>query len=527
MTSRDEGGRNQPSQEAGAQARVLSFLANPSSYPLRPEQVSRIETHGAYVFLTDTEVFKIKRAVRFDYLDFSTLDKRRAACAREVELNQPQAPMLYLGLVAITEEPDGRLAFDGKGPPVEWAVHMRRFSEADVLARRAEAGLLPRELCVALADAVSDLHKQAPVAGGHATPLQMTAVVDEVADALIAATPDNWTSAVEDFRRSGHAAVARIATILNQRAAASFVRRCHGDLHLENIVVLDGQPVPFDALEFNEQMATIDTLYDLAFLLMDLDQRHQRDAANRVLNRYLWRSGDLLDLKGLAALPLFLAARAAIRAMVRAQRAAQLQNSQANDVLAAARIYLDASNAYLTSRKPLLILVGGLSGSGKSTLAAWLAPRFGACPGALHLRTDLERKSLYGVGETDRLPQSAYTPPVTAQVYAILAEKARTALEAGHSVIADAVYAREGERALLEKAGAATGAHIVGLWLDAPPEILMRRVSQRINDASDATPEVVERQMTFATGPIDWHKVDASGGAEETFIRALEQLKGF
>ena len=215
------------------------------------------------------------------------------------------------------------------------------------------------------------------------------------------------------------------AATLDERAAAGFVRRCHGDLHLANIVMWEGRPALYDAIEFDEAVATIDTLYDLAFLLMDLDRHNQRPAANIVLNRYLWQSGMPLDLQGLIAMPLFLALRAAIRAMVTADRAAQEDREGRETDLEKARHYLRAALGYLEVAPPQLVAVGGLSGTGKTTLAASLAPWLGRAPGAIHLRTDLERKRLAGVGELDRLPESAYSQEARKRIYDVLHEKAR------------------------------------------------------------------------------------------------------
>lgn len=511
-------------EPATTQAGVLAFLADPASYPARPSRVDRIETHGAVVFLAGDEVFKIKRAVQFSYMDFSTLARRRAACAREIEVNQPQAPTIYRGLCAITREADGRLAFDGPGEPVEWAVRMARFNEADVLANRAAKGPFSADLGKTLADAVFRYHAAALPAPGTQAARNLGAIVDDVAAALGEALPPGERATVTALRDRLRDEAVRLAPLLTRRAADGHVRRCHGDLHLGNIVLIDGAPVLFDALEFDEDMATIDTLYDLAFLLMDLDHGGQREAANTVLNRYLWRSRDVSDLEGLAALPLFMALRAAIRAMVRAQRARQAEPEPGGRPDAGVRAYLARASDLLAPSEPVLVLVGGLSGSGKSTLAARLAPRCGRAPGALHLRTDLERKSLFGAEELQRLPPAAYTREVTQRVYAAMLTKAETALRAGHSVIADAVHADLEERRQSAALAAATGARLVTLWLEAPPGVLLARVVSRVRDASDATPEIVTHQIGYDLGPLDWTRIDASRSPDDTFRNALTHI---
>jgi aminoglycoside phosphotransferase family enzyme/predicted kinase len=499
---------------------VITFLSDPASYAAEPAHVDRIDTHGAIVFLAGRDVYKIKRAVTYSYMDFSTLERRRAACAREIEINRPHAPGIYRGLVAITRDDRGHLVFDGAGEPVEWAVHMARFAEADVLASRAAKAPLTDSLAKALADAVARYHAVAAVATAVPFADEVDAIVADVSRALASLFAGTDRTMVADLAAQLADASHVCAPLLAKRAREGHVRRCHGDLHLANIVLIDDVPVPFDAIEFDERMATIDTLYDLAFLLMDLDHRGQRSAANIVLNRYLWRRQDHSDLETLAALPLFLALRAAIRAMVSAQRASIQEFTDTRP----AHDYLSRSRIYLDDAPPVLVLVGGLSGSGKSTLSARLAPLIGRAPGALHLRTDLERKAQFKVDEFERLPPQAYTRKATEEVYDTVLTKAETALRAGHSVIADAVHADPRERARIASLARSTGARIAAFWLEAPKDVLMARVRARTQDASDATPQVIEQQINYDIGVLEWTRLDASGPPEETLGNAMTHL---
>ena len=240
------------------------------------------------------------------------------------------------------------------------------------------------------------------------------------------------------------AAFDRVRPLLVIRERAGLVRRCHGELHLGNIVLIDNKPVLFDAIEFDERIATGDVLYDLAFLLMDLIGRGLEPAANIVLNRYLMETQRIHDLDALAALPLFMSVRAAIRAKVTAAR--RQQGGSHAKLSQAARDYVLLAQRLLAPAKPQLIAVGGLSGTGKSILARALASAFLPLPGAVVLRSDIERKALFRVKETQPLPEAAYAPEATAKVYAVLAEKARRVTAAGYSVIVDAVFARADER---------------------------------------------------------------------------------
>jgi hypothetical protein len=513
------------------QAEVIAFLSDPASYREagRSEPgtaVGRFETHGALVFLAGDDAWKIKRAVRFPYMDFSTLEKRRAVCAREVEINRRFAPEIYLETTPITRRHDGRLQLGGGGAIVEWAVHMRRFDQADLLSQVAMTAPIAPELAGTLGDVVYESHRGAPPAVRNDGARRVERLLASVCATLASLQETLDPAAVRHFGERGRGALRRCAKVLDTRSAAGLVRRCHGDLHLNNIVLWHGRPVLFDAVEFDDELATVDTLYDLAFLLMDLDRNGQRQAANIVLNRYLWRSNALLDLKGLRALALFLGLRAGIRAMVTAERAEQERGgAKARDRHRACEL-VDAASAYLAPTAPQLIAIGGLSGTGKSTLGRALAPQACPVPGAVHLRSDLERKSLYGVEETHRLGPDAYTQAASDKVYATLLAKAHDVLAAGHSVVADAVFAKAEERAGIEAVAADLDVAFRGLWLEAPPGKLADRVEARSGDASDATRDVVRLQLSGDVGALTagWTRIDAGGSAAATLDKAREVL---
>lgn len=509
-----------PAQTPTCQAAVIAFLRDGAGQPRLGEPVEVRETHGALVFLIGDSAYKLKKAVRFEYLDFSTAEKRRAMLARELDLNRPFAPEIYLAVLPVTRASDGALALGGAGEVADYVLHMRRFPEADVLASRARAGLLTPDVARAVADVVLASHRDAPMVTVVDGDGRAERVLRDVGAQLAELSTVLPASQVTAFRTAASAMLERTRRCLRARGQSGHVRRCHGDLHLNNIVSWRGNPVLFDALEFDEALATIDTMYDLAFLLMDLDHHQLRSAANIVLNRYLWRSGDASDLEALQVLPLFLGLRSAIRAMTTAQRAVQLDLATPDAPVAAARSYLDDAIGYLSPPLPRLIAVGGPSGSGKSTVAAALAPLLAPAPGALHLRTDLERKALFGVGETDRLPAEGYSAAATARTYAVTIEKAAVALAAGHAVIVDAAFQRPDDRARVEAVARACEVRFTGLWLTAPPEILIARVNSRQGDASDATQAVVESQIAKDPGAISWEIVDASGRIDATIAAA-------
>ncbi len=300
------------------------------------------------------------------------------------------------------------------------------------------------------------------------------------------------------------------------------MRRCHGDLHLNNIFVDESNaPVLFDAIEFDDSFSCIDVLYDLAFLVMDLD-RHGLDAhANLLLNRYLEKT---FDYGGLALLPLFLSCRAALRAHVRASAARLASGEKKDTAEAEARTLFVAAQSFLAPAVPLLIALGGVSGTGKTTLACDLAPAILPKPGAVILRSDVFRKHLAQVSETQRLPQSAYSDTARQHVYDELLSTAETVLRGGYSVILDAVHGREDERAAAEAVAVKAGARFQGLWLDAPPNILEQRIRARRGDASDATVEVLRGQLSAVATPTAWSKVDCSRDREHTLRDAARAI---
>lgn len=507
-------------EATGSQEEVLAFLADPATHGGR--KVKRIDTHAASVFLAGDRALKVKRAVRFPFLDYSTIDKRKRACEAELAVNAPYAPEIYRGVVPIVRRADGRLAIGGPGTPVEWLVEMRRFDETRTLDRRA--GEIDDELAEALGRAVAAAHAKAPPVEGEKWIAALGSYIDEHA-ATFREHPAIFPAADnEALARKSRAAYARIVPLLRERGRRGFIRRIHGDLHLGNIALIDGKPVLFDAIEFSEIIASGDVLYDLAFLLMDLLERGLAPAANIVLNRYLAETRRVENLDALAALPFFLSMRAAIRAKVTAARLAQAAAAERPALARAAHAYFAFALAAIALAAPRLLAVGGLSGTGKTKLARSLAPLIAPMPGAVIVRSDVERKALFGVGETEKLPAEAYTDDVTARVYAALAAKARRILAAGHSAIIDAVFAQMQERAAIAAAAASANIQLQGLFLTAGIEIRLARLGTRARDASDADATVARAQERYDLGPLDWSLIDASGTPGETLARARAAL---
>ncbi|NNE24036.1 MAG: AAA family ATPase [Rhizobiales bacterium] len=476
-----------------------------------------IETHAALIFLAGKSAYKIKKAVIYPYLDFSALDKRKAACDRELEINQPHAPQIYLDVVPICQAHSGKLTIGGPGDVVEWAIHMNRFSDDALLARVIEDGRAETPLFMTLADEITRYHDKAARIVDATGAERISAIIAELCDAFGSANNIIGTRQHACFSTEMDRQLEGVRHRLDERSQRGYVRRCHGDLHLHNIVVLDGKPVLFDAIEFDEEIATIDVLYDLAFLIMDLEVHHLRREANIVLNHYIANSADVTNIAGLQALPLFLACRAGIRAMVALTRLGQAKSEAARALARKeATDYFASALQFLERQRPQLICIGGLSGTGKTTVARLLAPQFGSAPGALHLRSDVERKLLFGVPETQHLDASAYTGEVNEKVYGNLMHKAKLALLAGSSVIVDAVFLDEAERDHAQAVARDAGAPFDGLWLEASEGSMIERVTDRTGDASDADAAVVRKQLKRPADNINWHRINADGTLDQT-----------
>ncbi len=454
------------------QEKVFAFLTDPAMHP----HVHRIDTHAASVFLEGTRALKIKRAIRFPFLDYSTLEKRKAACGEEIKINRQFAPQVYHRVVPITQDSDGSLDVDGKGTPVEYAVEMSRFDERQTIDHLAEAGPLDPGLVDAMAEAIAASHNIAPLAPAEPWVNSIPGTIEGNTTAFreAACFP---ADDIDDLSQASRSAFAGIRALLEQRGGQGYVRRCHGDLHLANIVLIDRKPVLFDAIEFDPVIASIDVLYDLAFALMDFIRYGRQAAANALLNRYLALTARE-NLDALAALPLFMSVRSAIRAHVLLARLGRNCRDNA-DVMRAARAYFELARLTIAPPAPVLVAIGGLSGTGKSVLARAFAPSVLPLPGAVVLRSDVLRKQLFKVNETDRLPESAYRPEISEQIYEILVQRAGRVLVQGHSVVVDAVFAHEAERNAIRDAARRLKIRFVGLFLVADLATRLSRVGRR------------------------------------------------
>jgi uncharacterized protein len=479
---------------------VIEQLRDPARYPHRAERVELIETHISWVLLAGDYAYKVKKPVDLGFLDFRSLQARRFYCEEELRLNRRTAPQVYLDVVPITgSDADPRLGGDGEA--IEYAVKMKRFSQKSLLSRMAQHGRLGVDHIDALARGVADFHSRvarADAAGpfGSAEEVLVPALqnFDQI-EALIGA--DANVPELERLRGWTSREHARLRAIFDARKAGGFVRECHGDLHLGNIALIDGEPTAFDGIEFSEALRWIDVVNEIAFLVMDLIDRKLPRLAWRFLNGYLETTG---DYAGLTLLRFYLVYRALVRAKVACIRDHQ-PGLDAQERRRAGREYLEylrlaQSLAHLPPRA--LIVMHGVAGSGKTTLAQELIETWGA----VRLRSDVERKRLQGLVAGARtgsaLGEGIYSPDLTAQTYARLAALSRTVLEAGYSVVVDATFLERAQRSAFAEAAREAGVPFAIAVCEAPETVLRERVATRqraARDASEADLAVLANQL--------------------------------
>ncbi len=461
----------------------------------------KLETHISYVLLTGIHAYKIKKAVDFGFLDFTTLAARQFYCAEELRLNRRLAPALYLEVVPITGSVDAP-AVGGPGPALEYAVKMREFAQSALASRLLEAGLLGPADIDALAARVADFHaaiaaSAATADGAFGTPegiLQLAQRNFAQIAPLLTAGPER--AEVEELRAWTEREHAARRDAFLARRERGFVRECHGDLHLNNIARIDDELVIFDGIEFNEAMRWIDVMSEVAFTVMDLQDRGRADLAHRFLNAYLERTG---DYAGLAVLPFYLAYRALVRVKIARLRAAQLDAGATKDAaIAEARGYLRLARSYGEPPRPALIVTCGVSGCGKTAISQALLETIGA----VRVRSDVERKRLFAVDPLERsgagIGGEWYSPAATAATYDRLRALARDILRAGRIAIVDATFLRRAERASFEALARETGVPFVIVAFDAKEATLRERIARRRiegHDASDADLAVLAHQI--------------------------------
>ena len=483
----------------------ITQLLKAGCYRHPVSRIELIETHISWVILTGDFAYKIKKPVNFGFLDFSTLEKRRSCCEQELRLNRRLAPELYLEVVTITACGD-KPVFSGEGEVIEYAVKMAQFPQAAQLDHMLAAGRLGLDHMDVIARMVADFHHVIAVADASMDYGNSELVYQPVEENFLQIrqhldiTP--YAASLDSLQQWSSAEFLRLETTFNQRKRDGYVRECHGDMHLRNMLWLDngnhklseGRPVAFDCIEFNAKLRWIDIISEIAFLVMDLQDRQQALLANRFLNSWLEASG---DYKGLALLPFYLCYRALVRAKVDALRLEQpgLDIAVQQESRREFESYLDLAMRYTQRPQPKLIIMRGVSASGKSTISQQLVDAMGA----VRIRSDVERKRLFNVSAdkagSNGIDSGIYSSQSSRQTYAKLAELAIAVITAGYSVIVDAAFLKYEQRAVFQALAREHKVQYHIVEVTAPGDELRKRIIARKNDVSDANLAVLEHQL--------------------------------
>ena len=530
---------------------IAQLQQTPAAFSHATNGIECIETHISWVLLAGEHVYKFKKPLTLDFLDYSTLALRRAACEEELRINRRTAPGIYLGVVAVTGtlQAPRIVGVEGLGtdtPVLDWAVHMRRFAQDGLLSHLvAQGALLPAHIDQ-LARHVAAFHASAAMAGAD-SPWGRAETMHEVVahnfpDVQVVVAGTALAATLQAVQRWSAQQGEQLAALMDQRRAQGWVRECHGDLHLNNLVLIDGQPQLFDAIEFNPALRWTDVLADIAFVLMDLHAHGRADYAWRLLNAYLEQTG---DYSALLLLPYYQCYRAMVRAKVAALRLAQLQAQPLSEDVQKAQAaaqrevekYLQLAGQFMRARALALWLVTGVSGSGKSSQTQTLIEQLGL----VRLKSDVERKRLFGLPalarSADHRPGGIYTADASQRTYARLTELARELLHAGQPVLVDATCLKRAQRRPFMALAQELGVPCRILALDAPVAVLRQRVLQRVakgGDPSEADVAVLEAQLKGrepleadelacaiqidTSQPVDWVAVLPSGWLRESWF---------
>jgi aminoglycoside phosphotransferase family enzyme/gluconate kinase len=497
------------------ESEVIAVMLQPDFYDYPVVQCQLIETHISWVILTGNFAYKIKKPVDFGFLDFSTLEKRRFYCEEELRLNRRAVASLYLGVLPITNDitnDAGKLVLDGAGKPVEYVVKMVQFPQQAQLDRLLARGELKLWHIDRLAQMIVSFHQQIAIADNQSSYGTAAEVYHPVVENFMQIRGQNVDqyamdilTKIEQWSQSSYGV---LKDEFSRRKADGAIRECHGDMHLRNLAWVDNKPIAFDCIEFNPQLRWIDVMSEVAFLVMDLQERKQPILAQRFLNTYLQYSG---DYAGLSVLAFYLCYRAMVRAKVGVLRLQQagIKAQEKELIKHEFTAYLQLAQSYTQSETPQLIITRGLSASGKSTVSQQLTEHLAA----IRIRSDIERKRMAGLWpegiqkspeEIQKLPdeiqktgfvQNIYTAAFTEQTYHRLLQYAAKIIDAGYTVIVDAAFLKQRQRQLFQQLAAQKEVAFIILELTALPDTLRKRIQARKRDISDADLKVLEQQL--------------------------------
>lgn len=491
---------------------IIQLMLSPSTYSHPVKNVEHIQTHISHVFLTGSYAYKIKKSVKFDFLDFSTLEKRKFFCERELRLNSRFAPNLYEAVLPITQE-QNRLFLTGVGVVIEYALRMKQFDNHFLFSNLIEHGLLTEDHLLEVTRKIAAFHREAEHTPDYWSVGDINDFMEVNLKVCRRFTPEVLDgSALEQLRSIFEVELEKLAPLITKRQQ-THVKSLHGDLHLKNICLFQGQATLFDGIEFNDRYSCCDVWADMAFLLMDLRFRGHPEFVASVLNCYLEETD---DFEGLLLLSLYISYRAAVRVKVSClSLESSLAGEERDHLEQEARNYLALAYQSLISTRSQLIAIGGLSGSGKSVLARGLAKKLGG----IHIRSDSVRKHLAGVALHRQAPEAAYTSDMNEKTYEGLLTRAKFALQAGRAMILDAVFLSENWRKQVEDFAKENDLVFHGLWCEVPLEEARRRLRERKGDISDADEKILEMQIRSPIGNLTWTRMETIGSPDQLVER--------
>ena len=473
----------------------IKKMLSPDVFDHPVEQIELIETHISWVILTGKYAYKIKKPVNFGFLDFSTLEKRKKFCEQELTLNRKLASEIYLDVVSINNSAHNPI-ISSNGKAVEYAVKMRQFPQSAQLDNRLTAGKLTLKNIDAIAQMIAHFHGTTEIADSSMNFGNSIIVNHAVEENFLQIRQHLHTHDYETrltaLSQWSETEEKKLQNTFTQRKSDGFIRQCHGDMHLRNMLWLHDKPMAFDCIEFNPELSWIDVISEIAFLVMDCQYRQQPQLANRFLNSYLEATG---DYKGIEVLPYYLCYRAMVRAKVNILRYEQagISNEEKQKAVVEFESYIDLATSYTQPKATRLIIMRGMSASGKSTISQQLVDTLGI----IRIRSDVERKRLFGVttNSQNNIDSGIYSAQASEKTYDKLAKLAASIINAGYSVIIDAAFLKYKQRQVFQQLAEHLNISFVILEILASAETLRQRIKQRKNDISDADLNVLNHQL--------------------------------
>ncbi len=506
------------------QAETIKLLSNPKTYGDKVHSIDICQSHIAILFLVGQNVYKLKRAVQYPNIDFSTPEKRKLACVNEMRRSAIYAPNLIMGTKSIRRLKNGRIKIGGKtGEEIDTLLVLKRIPKKSLLNYMLPSEKFDRFEAMDLAEKLAELHTKAKIYHTKFGVETLRQTILENESVLSCFTSNLFDrEKLNQLTQKSLESLQKNTALITFRQKTGRVRKCHGDLLLSNIAFDKKEFLFFSPIEYDNNKECIDTLYDLAYLMMDMEAHGLRRLCNIMFNHYMAYTN---DIEGYPLLPLYQSIRAAYRASVFARLSNLVEGKEKERVIALAHKYFDLACSFMTEHKPILIACGGLSGSGKSRVAREIGGQINPPPGAVILRDDIIKKQITGIAPHQRFDKSYDTPVFEKLVYNVLRQHAQTALSVGSCVIVDALFYSQAERKAIEKLAQKMQIPFYGFWMDAPLCVRAERVKTRKRNPSDIRKDwELESQLNLRTGPISWHKIMTDGPKEETVKKVMDIL---